>query len=1220
MKKSAEKACSGGWYASWLQTLRIMKLLILFVLVGTLQLSANVYSQSKVNLNLKDVSIKQLLEEIEKQTDVTFIYSDSNIDVNKGITVKADNQSLEDLLATVFKSSDVRYSMIENHVVLSAVVKNNNSIQQQTLTVTGKVTDINGEPLPGVNVYEKTNPQHGVITGIDGTYNIEVDNADDVIVFSYIGFTDQEVVVGGTREINITLIEETTGLDEVVVTALGIKRDKKALGYSVSSIKSDELVKSGVPVNPLTSLYGKAAGVKISGTANGPTGGMIINIRNSVSLTESSSTRPLFVVDGIPIFDENSGMNRNDRDGRDRGTGINDINAEDIESVEILKGAKASVLYGHAGANGVVLITTKSGKSKKGFGVEVASSYTWDNTAFVPDLQNEFGTGNTMAVEGLDADMTDEYGFKYQDVNGVKTPVFWGSGGAAGWGPKMDGREILWWDGQMRPYTAQPDNYSDLFQTGHLATNSVALSNAGEVGNFRFSYTNKQYTSTIIGAEQKNHILSFNGNINISDKIKLGYISNYYYTFNHNAPFRMQDELVTYGVNRDMKPELWKQNIHDETGVYWYFRDKERREAAGSAASQIGSTYFWNQTQNDFDEERHHFIQSANLGIEFTDWLSLSLRSGFDMTRKLGEVKKKVMRPLDEDPTQGYYSVSERNILKLTNQALLNFDKKINDDFRLSGFIGGVYEYSMDRSLKSLTQEFLIENWFSLTNSRKDVKSEGSGSRTSYTLYGVLGSAQIAFRDYLYLEVQGRNDWSSILPPANNSYFYPGVSLSWIASEALALPDFIKYAKFRASYADVGRPGPAYFGNLNFNVDSYNGIPYQTASSDMPPVDFDKAIAEGTFPTENLKPERKREIEMGFEANMFQGNRLGIDFSWFKANTYDQIMALDVPRSSGVNRIITNAGDVQNNGIELQLTGKPIMTNNFVWSATLNLAKYNTKIKKLAEGVEILPLWGVTGASREARVGGEFGEYYINPWLRDENGNLVVGSNGVYEFDTENQVKVGKELPDVIGGFNTNFGYKGFYLDFDFDFQFGGTLISQTNMYLRGNGTGVESLKYRDEARGGLPYYINNNGDLVGLSSHSDAAPTDSKYEWIFHDGVILDGVKGDGTPNDQLISAQQYYERTYWQGYMDITEDVVFKSDYLALRRITFAYEVPKKYLSNTFLTRARVSVFGTNIAYLYKDIPNVTPESFAGTNEFTEYSGLPGVRSYGFEVKLAF
>nr|WP_319569714.1 SusC/RagA family TonB-linked outer membrane protein [uncultured Draconibacterium sp.] len=1086
--------------------------------------------------------------------------------------------------------------------------------------VTGVVTDEEGLGIPGASVVQK-GTNNGTVTDLDGNYSISVP-ADAIIEFSFVGMKNVEERLDSRSVINVTLVTDAVGIDEVVVTALGIKREKKALGYSMSSIKADDLVKSGNPVNPLTSLYGKAAGVRVSGTANGPTGGMIINIRNSVSLSAESSTRPLFVVDGIPIFDENSGTGRDTRTGGDTGTGINDINAEDIESIEILKGAKASVLYGYAGANGVVLITTKTGAKKKGLGVEVNSSYTWDKVAYFPELQDEFGSGSSVGAALPGADETDADGFKYKDVNGVKTPVYYGNGATAGagFGPKMDGREILWWDGQMRPYTPQKDNFKELFQTGHLRTNGFSISNAGDMGSVRMSYTNKKFASTVIGSDQDNHIFSFNGKLDISKRISVNYISNYYYTLNHNAPYRMQDGLVTYGINRDMKTELWANNIVDGTGVYWYFRDKELREAAGDLTGRISEAYYWRQKQNSYDETRHHLIQSLNTNIDFTDWLSLTLRTGFDMTRKMNENKEKVIRPLSEDKQQGWYSVAERNIFNLYNNAYLNFDKEINEDFRISGLVGFVYEKFSDRTVEAKAYNFLVENWFSLSNSSNDVKAEGGGYRSSSVLYGVLASAQIAYKNQLFVELQGRNDWSSILPPENNSYFYPGASLSWIASETLDLPEVIQYAKGRASFADVGRPGPIYFGNLAFDVNSYGGIAYATASSEMPPADFEAGIAEGKLPPENLKPERKREVELGFEMNFFQGNRLGIDFSWFTSNIYDQILALDVPKSSGVNKIRVNTGNTQNTGVELQLTGKPVLTHNFEWNTTLNLAQYNTKIKELSDGVEVLPLWGVTGASREAHVGGEYGEYYINPWKRDDSGNLVVGSNGVYEFDTEQQIKVGKQLPDLTGGLSNSFSYKGISLDFDIDFQFGGTLISQTNMYLKGNGTGKESLKYRDEARGGLPYYVDGDNKKNLLDSHNATVPGDSKYDFILHDGVILPGVKTDGSENDILISAQEYYENTYWQGAMDITEDAVYKSDYVAFRRVTLGYELPKRIMDKTFLTRARISVFGNNIAYLYKDAPNVTPESYAGTNEFTEYSGMPGVRSFGCEIKLGF
>ncbi|MDP4206236.1 MAG: SusC/RagA family TonB-linked outer membrane protein [Bacteroidota bacterium] len=1091
----------------------------------------------------------------------------------------------------------------------------------QKLTVKGSVKDDSGIALPGVSILVKGTTK-GTVSDVNGAFTIDADSKG-VLVFSFVGLRTQQVPVNGRKTIDVLMRADNTNVDEVVVTALGIKREKKALGYSVSSIKSEELVKSGNPVNPLESLYGKATGVRVASTAGGPAGGMIINIRNSVSLTEGSNTRPLFVVDGIPIHDENSGSNRNDRDGRDRGTGINDINADDIESLEILKGAKAAVLYGYAGANGVVLITTKSGKKKTGLGIDYSTSYTFDRAAYLPKLQNEFGTGSNVAFAGLDPSLTDAAGFKYQMINGVKTPVYFK--GDFSFGPKMDGRQVMWWDGQMRAYSPQSNNMDDLYQTGHLRTNTFSFSNGGDQGSYRASYTNKKFESIVLDAYQDNHVFSFNGNLKVSKKLTLTYASNYYYTYNHNAPFRMQDGFVTYGIPRDMNTAMMKSHTVDpSTGTYWYFRDPSiKNQVAPFLMSGVSQEYFWNQSQNVYDETRNHFIQSAKLNYEINNWLSLMVQSGFDYTNKLDEVKVKVLKPLAEDYQQGIYSVHQTNYMNFYNQALLNFDKKINDDFRVSGNAGAIYQANTIKFVGTETRNFLIENWFTTGNSSNAVKSEGSATNQKDLTYSVLGSAQVAYKDYLFLELQGRNDWSSILPPKNNSYFYPGASLSWIASQSLTLPDYIKYAKTRLSWADVGRPGPVYFGNLGFDVNSYGSIPYENASSTLPPADFATGIALGKLPPENLKPERKREFEAGLEMNFFENSRFGFEFNVYKNNTYNQIIALPVPASSGVSAITLNAGDVQNTGMELQLKGKPIVTHDFVWDATLNLAQFKTKINKLGQGLSVKPLWGVTGAQYVAQVGHEYGEIIISPWQRDSNGNFIVSqSSGIYLFDKDanHQKTVGHLLPDVTGGLGTNFTYKGFSLGVDFDFQFGGTMISQTNMYLKGNGTGAASLKYRDEARGGLPYYVNTNGEKIKLDSHTTAVPADSKYSFIFHDGVILPGVTPDGATNTKLISAQEYYNNTYWNGDMSVTEDAVYKSDYISLRRLTLAYQLPRTILNRTFIRDARVTLFGNNVAYVYKAVPNVIPESSAGTNEFTEYSGLPGVRSFGFELRFSF
>lgn len=1082
------------------------------------------------------------------------------------------------------------------------------------ISVSGTVvSETDGLGLPGVTVQEKGTTK-GTLTDFEGKFTLKVTSSKSILVFSFIGMKTVEEQLNNRSTIDVKMKSEDIGLDEVVVTALGIKRDKKALGYAMNSIKSGDLVKSGTPINPLTSLYGKAAGVRVSSTAGGSSAGMVINIRNSVSLNESSTTRPLIVVDGIPIFDENTGITANDRTGRDRGTGINDINAADIESMDILKGAKAAVLYGSAGANGVILITTKSGSKKKGFGVEASVSYTAENVAFLPELQNEFGTGDNVAYSNRDPQMVDKDGYLYKMVNGIKTKAYFNQA-SSNFGPKLDGSNMLWWDGQMRSYSPQPDNYENLFQTGHLRTANVVLSNAGDIGSFRASYTAKDYDGIQLNSTQQNHNFSFNGNVKVSDRVNLAFVSNYYYALSSNPPYQV-GELVTYGIPRDAKSDLWNSIITDNNG-YWYFRDNALRQAAGNMTA-ISGGYLWSQTQDSNEEAKHHFIQSVDLNVKLTDWLSFKVLSGFDMTRKMLEVKKKVMKPLSESPFEGLYLVGERNILNFYTQAHFSVDTRINNDLHLTGLAGGVYRKNTDRNLESVTQDFLVENWFSLNNSSRSIKSEGHGYRGSDVLYSVLGSAQLAYKENLYLELQARNDWSSILPPSNNSYFYPGASLSWIASQSLALPSYIKFAKTRLSWADVGRPGPRYFGNMAFDVNSYGGVPYASTNGQIPPVDF--ANANGKLPEENLKPERKREFEFGLEMNFFENNRIGFDFSVYKSNSYNEIIALQIPASSGASSVRTNAGDIQHTGLELQLKGKPVYSKNFQWESVLNIASDKTKINKLAKGIDIYPLWGVTGAKIEARVGGEYGEIYVNPYRTNEKGERIVGASGVYETDKDKQKLVGKAFPDFTGGFSNNLSYKRFTLGVDLDFQFGGTIISQTNMYLRGNGSGKESLKYRDEARGGLPYYVNNSGQFISLPSHTAAVPADSKYDFIFHDGVILQGVKADGTKNDKLICAEEYYSRTYWNGDMAVSEDIIYKSDYVSLRRVSMGYNIPDKVTRKMGVYNAQISAFGTNLAYLYKDLPNVTPESTLGTNSFSEQSAASVVRMFGVELKLAF
>ncbi|MBS2212923.1 SusC/RagA family TonB-linked outer membrane protein [Carboxylicivirga mesophila] len=1211
MKKSAEKACTGGWYASWLQTLRIMKLLILFVLVGTLQLSANVYSQSKVNLNLKDVSIKQLLEEIEKQTDVTFIYSDSNIDVNKGVSVKADNQSLEELLATVFRNSDVRYSMIENHVVLSAVLNDKAAYQQQTFRITGKVIDINGEPLPGVNVYEKTNPQHGVITGIDGTYDIEVDDANDALVFSYIGFEDQEIVVGASREINVTLIEEATGLDEVLVTALGIRKEAKALGYAVSKVDTERILASGTPSNALQSLYGSAAGVQVAATASGPTGGMKINIRNAVSFDASSTTRPLIVVDGVPIHDESTGMGY-DATSRDNGTGINDINPDDIASFEILKGAKASVLYGSEGANGVILITTKSGKKGKGLGVSASFTTTWDKVAFLPEIQDQYGTGRSPSNTE-----TDDQGY-FLNENGERTLDYTGSA----FGPKFDPNVTLnWWDGSKRAWAPSGSTvYDKMFDIGHQNTTNVALSSGGEKGTMRFSYTNMHLTPTTVSGKYNKNTFSLSASHQMNDFVKITYAGNFFMSENLNSAnansFDAQGNRTGLGAySADIDVDLIRENMLTESG-YNYYANPNMTNFFSPGRSAVAN-YFWDQEQNESIFKRLHSIQSLTLDVNINKIFSATVLGGMDLTNERSEYKGKLMDPSLIGPNSGSSYVDESRIIRKTyGQAVLNFNTDF-DKINLSGFVGGaIRDNYLEKKGARQIGNMVIPNYFSFSNLPSGVQPTYQYDNGEDVLYSVLGSVQFAWDNQVYVEIQGRQDWSSILPPENNSYFYPGVSVSWLMDQTLTLPEWVNMAKLRASWADVGRPGPRYFSNVNYATSASGNGYILTPPSHLPPMDADGVP--------NLEPERKREFEVGLEAYLFAQQRIGIDFSYYASNTYNQIMAVTAPPGLGVSTLRMNAGDVANKGWELTLKTKPVVTNDFMWNLNFTFSGNKTKIKELGGDLSSLTLWSTNGLNAVAEVGGEYGliyqqrgwQHYINPSDPNDpnNGKRIVASNGAsYNYSATSNKVVGKLLPDVVGGVFTSFDYKNFRLIANFDYSFGATFISETETYMMAAGVLDETLKYRDKEHGGSAYHMVDGQKVAGEATDGSAT---------YWDGVILDGVKADGTVNNTVVSAEDYYYESYFSNGF-FPEDRIFKSDYIALRNIALDYRVPNSITNRIKLQDLTLSVFANNVAYIYRAAPNTIPESSNGTgwgNSSYGTTAMPTQRSIGVAVKVKF
>lgn len=1192
-----------------------MKLTTLLLLITLFRIQANTYAQNtKISIDMDNVSLATVFEEIESSSDFRFLYNNTKVNVDRKVSVHAKKKRISNILGSLFSGSEIYYTVRNNLIILNtepATLDPVNDSNQQT-TVSGTVTDENGVPLPGATVLE-VGTTNGVSTDFDGNYAITLTGDSPELEFSYIGYASQTIAVDGRGAVNAVLSEDASELDEVVVTALGIKKDAKALGYAVSKVDNERILASGTPVNALQSLYGTAPGVNVASTATGPSGGFKINIRNAVSFDENSTTRPLIVVDGIPIFDENSEITYNDRNGRDNGTGINDINPDDIESMQILKGAKASVLYGSEGANGVILITTKSGSRSKGLGISASLTTSLERSAFTPELQDQYGTGRSASIDANDAQgyFINEAGERALDNTG---PAF---------GPKYDPNvNLRWWDGSVRPWQpTQQDVYDQLFKTGLQRTANVAVSSGGERGSVRFSYTNMDYTPIIRGADYVKNSFSLSASYDLNDYISLRYAGNYFVTDNINSAyagsFDAQGSRSGLGAySRDIDVDLLRSFLVTENG-YNYFQNEERRQNFISTGRQSVVGTLWDWTQNESIFNRVHGIQSLTLDLTFNDIFSAQILGGLDNTTERNTYKGKLQDPTLIGPNSGsVFRDANRIVRKTYGQATLNFDTDFNG-VGLSGFVGGVIR---DNYLEGRGHEkiggMVIPNFFSFSNLPSGVNPNAIFENERDVLYGLLGSVQLDWKDQLFIEAQARNDWSSILPPDNNSYFYPGASATWIASNTLSLPSAVKFLKLRTSWADVGRPGPIYFSNVNLGV-SQSGTGFiLSPPDDLPPLELSTLL-----PT--LQPERKREFEVGLEGYFFENQRLGFDFSYYHANTYDQIMKVAAPPGLGVQNIRINAGDVQTTGWELGLKTKPVFGEDFQWNLDMAFSAGKTKVIELDDDLTSLSLFGVAGGlNAVAEVGGEYGliiqqqgfQNYINPSDDNDpnNGARIVDGNGQrYSYSRASNRKVGKLLPDLTGGVFNRINYKNFSLIANIDYSFGATFIHEAETYMMAAGILNETLPFRDEATGGRAYYVNAEDARVLGANPAANGPT-------YNDGVLLDGVYPDGTANDQIATAQEYYSSSYFSNGF-FPEDRIFKSDYVALRNISLDYRLPE-FSKKVGLSDIVLSIFANNVAYIYKAAPNTIPESSNGTGWDDGAFGttaLPAQRSLGLSVR---
>lgn len=1065
--------------------------------------------------------------------------------------------------------------------------------------VSGTVTDAEGgTPLPGVNVVVE-GTQVGTITGPDGQYSLQVPAEGEALLFSFVGYQVQRVPIQGRSTVDVALEATISELDEVVVTALGIERQEKSLSYSTAQVDAAELVKVNTP-DVATALYGKLPGVSIKQNASG--GGINLTIRGARSLTGNS--RPLLVVDGIPIRDEDSGYSTVGWVyDRDTGSGLNDLNPEDVQSISVLKGAAAAALYGSEAANGVVLVTTKNGRglSQEGLGVEFTSAMDFTSVAQTLNFQNEFGAGAGRYQMSDNNDGT--FNLTEDGVPMVTTSSY-------SWGPRMEGQEVMWWDGVMRPYSPQPDNYYDLFDMGVNSTQTIALADATESLRYRLSYTRGDLTRVVPGAEQTENNFSLAADLDLAPQLSTQVKVNYYKKEQYNPPPKL---YVAYNFPRSLKTPLLKEYFRTPDGYHiGYARSQGEFSNLAGSTQQIMDQLYWRQLADVYDYDTDHLISSITVQYNPVEWINLRVRAGSDLTINNLEEKNSSTQPSEVGPTGGYARTKSQSRIVYT-EGIATFTQQVTEDLGVEVLAGAAFKrFYLDHAFVGTNGGLVKENWFSQNNSRQNLNE--SAWRASEGTDGLFGNIRFSYRDYLFLDATGRNDWTSTLPPGNNSYFYPSLGLSFVFSEAFDLPSYMSYGKVRASYGEVGRGANRYQANKAYSYGQWEGVTTNSFSSTVPPT--------------NLRPERQKSVELGLNLAFFS-NRAAFDLSYYNQRNIDLITNLQVAQSSGANAITVNNGLMVNSGIEAQVSLTPVLTDDFSWDATVNFAKNWNRIEELAAGLERLVHTGIDDQIFiESRPGQEFGAIYGYDYRLSPEGERIVDESGIYAKSSE-LTHQGNILPDWTGGLLNTFRYKNFSLGTTIDLSVGGDIISMTNYWGYSTGKWEETLDGRDESLGGLPYYFDDDGEVIPLSSH-DATTPDGQT--VYHDGIVLDGVvevfdeAGEVVgyeQNDQVVPVYDYYLLNYnWRG-QGIYPEAVYDNSYVKLRELTLGYTLPESWTARTPLRRMSLSLLGRNLGYLFKNVPNIDPESAISSDprlQGYEYMTWPVTRSFGFRVNATF
>ncbi|WAC09532.1 SusC/RagA family TonB-linked outer membrane protein [Dyadobacter pollutisoli] len=1032
----------------------------------------------------------------------------------------------------------------------------------QVRQLSGKILAAeDGIGLAGASViYKGTNV--GTNADADGKFSFSVPG-DGVLVISYVGFLIKEVAIGNQTQFDIKLDADTRQLAEVVVTAFGIEREKKALGYTVQEVKGSALTESR-STNVANALSGKIAGVRVQANG-GPGSGSTIQIRGSSSV--SGNNQPLIVIDGVPMEQTAS---------KTLGGGISEVNPDNIKEMSVLKGPNAAALYGSRAANGVILITTKNGQGTKGLGVEINSNITFERPWIKPNFQNTYGGGNgyrTWYNDGWSSSITDAAQIaQYRAVYDARYPLAGSAGTDESWGAPMDGRLVRqWWTGDdVAPLTPQPNNWDEYWNTGRTITNSVALSGGNDKGYFRLGLSRVDQKGIMYYNDFHRNNFRINSGYNLTKNISVTLSGEYIKSGSDNRSYSGGQEFIW-----SHRHVSW-----DQLRDYESYMDVHNQKVGDTDPPNWQHTFFTNpyfsQKRLPSGNEKDRLLGNIALNYKILPSLTLMLRSGTDYWSDTRINVTNFLRVRNGTRTPGRFNEEVLRSQETNSDFMLTYNKNITSDFGLNIQVGGIQRKNYYKRNYFAVGELVVDGLYNAGNSVPSANTIESLIQKSET-QSLFGTANFSWRNALFLDLTARNDWSSTLPSNARSYFYPSASVSAVVTELLDLKsNVLSFGKIRASYAQVGN----------------DALPYQLAQTFVSSGSWNGSVpkfAENIqIANSNLKPEITTGLEVGADVRFLKG-KIGLDVTYYDQTTKDQILGVEISKASGYNTRILNAGKITNKGIEVTISGTPIkLSNGFSWDVSLNYARNRNKVVELAEGLTTYTLATQRGMSSEARVGEAYGTFYGVGFQKSPDGQVVYGANGL-PVTVSNQ-KLGNVQPDFIGGMLNTLNFKGFSLSALVDVRIGG------DIYDEGTGTARWTGQYAETALGR-------------------------------EEGVIGKGVRemtaADGTksfvPNDIIVTANQLYGYSNPRNYH---ESAIFDASYVKLRELSLGYSFAPSFLKRIKIQSAKLSVVGRNVWMIFKNTPHIDPEIDAkgGNSQGFGYGELPSSRSVGMNLSLSF